>query len=155
MSQTICVVCSGNICRSPFVEYILKKELGESWNIYSAGTLGIENSSAYEVCCALAPEYNVDLTPHLSQGATHKNIKTCNYILAMTQNHLNHIQMFSPKGEVKLLSEYLLEPFPLGFFGTIEPGADIPDPMGLPAPIVKPVLDLLEKATLEFIKTLD
>ena len=53
--------------------------------------------------------------------------------------------------KIKLLSSYLPERrhFDLGFFGQIRRGDDIPDPMGTPAALVKPVLDVLETACLE------
>ena len=35
--KNILVVCTGNICRSPTGEYLLKKELGEGFNVMSAG----------------------------------------------------------------------------------------------------------------------
>ena len=38
--ERVLFVCLGNICRSPFVEHILKRELGSGDWISSAGTLG-------------------------------------------------------------------------------------------------------------------
>lgn len=152
MKIKICVVCSGNICRSPFVEYVLKKELGKSYKIFSAGLLGIYKQPAYEVCVALAPQFGIKLSKHKSQGVTGENIEDCDYVLAMTQAHLEGLTVYPSKIKPLLMSEFLNQEktYDLGDLGLIKQGDDIPDPMGQNADIVEPVLQLLEDAAILF-----
>ncbi|BBM82941.1 phosphatase [Candidatus Uabimicrobium amorphum] len=152
----ICVVCSGNICRSPFVEYVLKKELDNNYHVFSAGLLGIYKQPAYEVCVALAPRFGVRLEPHKSQGVTGENVQQCDYILAMTQTHLKGLSIYLPKRRPYLLSEFLDKDavYDLGGLGKVRCGDDIPDPMGQNSLVVEPVLKLLKEATMKFIERL-
>ena len=152
----ICVVCSGNICRSPFVEYALKKELDKSFHVFSAGLLGIYGQPAYEVCVALAPRFGVKLEPHKSQGVTGENVQKSEHILAMTKMHLNGLSVYLPQKRPYLMSEFLEEgrEYDLGGLGIVRRGDDIPDPMGQDATVVEPVLKLLNDASLNFAKRL-
>ncbi|WP_372368974.1 hypothetical protein [Candidatus Uabimicrobium sp. HlEnr_7] len=153
---TVCVVCSGNICRSPFVEYVLRKEVGNSYAIFSAGLLGIYDQPAYEVCVALAPRFGIHLESHKSQGVTGENTQKCDYIIAMTKMHLKGLSVYLPKRRPYLLSEFLDadKTYDLGSLGKVRQGDDIPDPMGQNAAVVEPVLKLLKEATTRFIEQL-
>ena len=84
--MNICVICSGNICRSPFAEYILKREFPNNHKIYSGGVLEIYDQPAYQVCIDLAPLYSIDLTRHRSQGINFKMIKNTDIFLVMEKN---------------------------------------------------------------------
>ncbi len=157
--MNICVVCSGNICRSPFAHYILQRELGDRHTVFSAGTLGITGRNAYEECIALSPYYKINLSTHKSQGITHDLVKKSDILLTMTQSH-NHflIQKYNiPQEKVQLLSHYLPEKkaFDLGELGVVRKGDDIPDPMGMSIKKVKPVLDILELACIRFARDLE
>ena len=157
--MNICVVCSGNICRSPFAEYILKRELGDKHQIYSAGTLEIYGRQAYSECIYLAPDYRVDLFPHSSQGLTTKLVKKTDILLGMTKAHCQIMKKRYnvPDTKVQMLSHYLPEGqcFQLVPFGKVWRGEDIPDPVGENTQIVKPVLDLIELACISFARTLE
>ena len=144
------MICSGNICRSPVAEYLLKRELGEGHEIYSAGTLQIYGEPAYKECILLAPKYNIDIKSHRSQGIRLKMILTSDLLITMTKNHRSTlVDIFhAPKEKVKLLSEYLPDDFEVKLpkLGICKKGEDIPDPMGQKKDIVQPVLDLIENA---------
>ena len=152
----ICVVCSGNICRSPFAEYILKRELGDRHQIYSAGTLEIYGRQAYSECICLAPGYQVDLFPHRSQGLTIELVENTDVLLGMTKAHCQIIKgrYHAPDTKVQMLSDYLPKGqcFQLPSFGKVRRGQDIPDPVGQNTQIVRPVLDLMELACIGFAK---
>lgn len=149
--MNICVVCSGNICRSPFVEHILRRELGEAHHVCSAGILGICDSPAYKECILLAPGYGVDLTMHRSQGLTSEIIAQSDLMVGLTRRHcLFLLELGAMPEKVKLLGDYLPEgkTFDVGKLGKVRKGGDIPDPVEMPAEDVRPVLDVLEIAAI-------
>ena len=156
--MNICVVCSGNICRSPFAHYLLQKELGEKHTVFSAGTLGIAGASAYEVCIQLAPYYKINLGHHKSQGLSAALVEKSDILLTMTQSHSKTLisKYNVPQEKVKLLSNYLPKnkTFSLGILGSVKQGEDIPDPMGRDSKVVKPVLDILQLACIAFAKSI-
>lgn len=156
--MNICVVCSGNICRSPFAEGILKRELGSLHKIYSAGTLNIIGSKAYHECIFLARYYKIDLKKHLSQGLASPLLENTDIFLVMTKQHKLELQMQYNIEEktVKLLGDFLPpgKVFSIGIWGKIQKGDDIPDPMGRSTEDVKPVLDIIELACLAFAKNI-
>ena len=45
--KNILIVCTGNICRSPTGEYLLKKELGPDFNVISAGLGALVDNPAH------------------------------------------------------------------------------------------------------------
>ena len=156
--MNICVVCSGNICRSPVAHYILKRELGGEHIVFSAGTLGISGSGAYEECMLLGRYYKINLAQHKSQGISMDLVKKSDILLTMTKNHSKILMQIynAPQEKVKLLSDYLPENqvFHLGKLGSVAKGDDIPDPMGMDSKSVKPVLDILELACIGFAKSI-
>ena len=60
----ILVVCTGNICRSPTGEYLLKKELGEGFDVMSAGLGALVDHPAHELSQKIALEHGVDMSAH-------------------------------------------------------------------------------------------
>lgn len=154
--MNICVVCSGNICRSPFCEQILKRELNGKYTIYSAGLLEIFGSPAYDPCVKLAPLYKVNLSSHSSQGMTPIIAEKTNIFLVMTKRHNVLLQRdFNiAYNKILLLSTFLPNDkiIDLGILGTTQRGADIPDPMGQRIEVVRPVFDVLNIACIGFSK---
>lgn len=138
------------------MEYVLKKELGNEYEVFSAGLLGIYGQPAYEVCTALAPRFGVKLQKHKSQGVTGPGVEKCDYILAMTKSHLNGLSIYESKQRPFLLSEFLDKDkeYDLGDLGIVKNGDDIPDPMGQNSLVVEPVLKLLRDASLGFVEKL-
>lgn len=157
--MNVCVVCTANICRSPFVEAILRRELGSGHQVYSIGTMGICGSEAYEVCADLAPSYRINLDSHLSQGMTEEIAESTDVFLCMSRRHASHLEMEwgIAKEKIELLSEHLpvSEIFPAGKFPPVRKGDNIPDPMGMAACDVKPVLDIMETAAVEAARTIE
>ena len=66
---SILVVCSGNICRSPVAEGLLRRGVqrrfgSEAPQVSSAGTIGLEGSSATPESVQAAAERGVDISSH-------------------------------------------------------------------------------------------
>lgn len=69
MFDSILVVCTGNICRSPIGEYILRRELPNK-KIDSAGTGALVGKNADPKAIKIAAEHGIDLKEHKGQQFT-------------------------------------------------------------------------------------
>jgi protein-tyrosine-phosphatase len=126
----ILFVCSGNICRSPMAEGLLKKLLVEQnldsqVTVSSAGTLGIIGNAASENgVIACHNEYDVDLSWHESQGINDEMLEQSDIILCMAQGHFEYIDNYFPEYTYKchLFKQYA---------GQKDSELDIVDPVGM------------------------
>ena len=86
----ILVVCTGNICRSPMGEALLREHLGRRGvdaNVHSAGTMhwaGPATDHTVEVL----HELGIDARAHRSRPLSRRLVKRADLVLAMTRNHV-------------------------------------------------------------------
>ena len=118
--KNILVICTGNICRSPTGEYLLKKELGPNFNVMSAGLGALVDHPAHEISQKVAMEHGVDMSAHRARQINLDLLKWADLILTMENGH-----------KMDLLSKY---PFLEGkVFRYGEPQkVDVPDPYRRP-----------------------
>ena len=83
----ILVVCTGNICRSPTGEYLLKKELGEGFDVMSAGLGALVDHPAHELSQKIALEHGVDMSAHRARQINLDILKWADLILVMENGH--------------------------------------------------------------------
>jgi protein-tyrosine-phosphatase len=106
-------VCTGNSCRSPMAEGILKKTLKEdkldNFEVGSAGTSSWDGAPASLFAIEVAKAQNVDLTQHRSHQLNQQILKKADLILVMSNEHLEQIQNMNEKA---LKKTYLLKTFP-------------------------------------------
>ncbi len=130
--KDVLVVCSGNICRSPFAEGYLRMKWAQrdqpEIQVQSAGTLGIVGSPASSDTLVLAKEVGFDLSEHRSRAVTLDVVDEAACILVMENAHRRElIRLFPETAErVHLLSE---------FHPSVSDPArapDVFDPIGLP-----------------------
>ncbi|MGP9650191.1 protein tyrosine phosphatase [Arthrobacter sp. MYb211] len=92
----IMIVCTGNICRSPMAEYMLKNALGD------AGVSEVELSSRAttdgEVGHPIDPraantlrEHGLDATEHVAQQVTVEELAHMDLVLAMDTDHFEFL----------------------------------------------------------------
>lgn len=105
-------VCSGNTCRSPIAEGLLKVKLpphlqGEV-KVQSCGTLGLENQPATPNAILAAQEKGADISGHRSQGISEKLVAESDIIFCMAQEHKNFILHHYPayRDNVFLLRDF-------------------------------------------------
>ncbi|MBN1542337.1 low molecular weight protein arginine phosphatase [candidate division KSB1 bacterium] len=137
----IVFVCSGNICRSPMAEALLKHlwpaDCRENVHICSAGTLGIFSVPADSHAVTTLAEWGLDLSRHRSQGLRDSLVNTSDLFLVMEAEHREWMEQVFPDsaGKVHLLCEYARD-------GAIaEDDRDIPDPVGLDLDVFRKIRD--------------
>ncbi len=81
--KNILVLCTGNICRSPTGEYLLRKELGEDYTVKSAGLGALVDFPADSMAAAVAAKNGIDLSPHRAIQVTMDMLKWADLVLVM------------------------------------------------------------------------
>lgn len=116
MFDSILVVCTGNICRSPIGERLLRKKLPGK-KIDSAGTGALVDKPADKSAQAIATQNELSLDGHLGRQYNAAMGREYDLILVMERTHLEHIGRVSPevRGKTMLLGHWMGQ-------------KDIPDP---------------------------
>lgn len=119
MFERILVVCTGNICRSPLAEAMLKVELPDR-TVTSAGLAARSGEPADLPARELARANNLDLEAHVARALKRDMVAQADLILVMTEDHRRAIGALVPEalGKTLLLGRWL----PAGS------GGEIPDP---------------------------
>ncbi len=97
---TILVVCSGNICRSPLAEQLLRARLAtasESFRLLSAGTVADEGATMTEEAAALSARYGGDPHGHRSRPLSATQIQSADLVLAATRAHRAAVVSLVPR----------------------------------------------------------
>jgi len=123
-------VCTGNTCRSPLAEGILKNLLKsrgiEHIHVSSTGTAGLDNFPASENAVEAAILWYIDISKHRSRPINRQIIESADLILAMSPDHVNYILNTCPSAKNRT---YLIKGFPKPFSPSQE---GVRDPIGGP-----------------------
>ncbi|MEO8424030.1 MAG: low molecular weight phosphatase family protein [Actinomycetota bacterium] len=89
---SILVICTGNICRSPIAEGLLRDALqhrfaGGAPDVSSAGTSGLEGSGAMPESVLAAAELGVDIDGHVARRLTAGMADGSDLLLCMAREH--------------------------------------------------------------------
>jgi len=136
---TILIVCTGNICRSPMAEGVLRDRFRSSGmdhiRLESAGIHGWDSQrptlQAVQACRGIG----VDIGDLRSSPINRQMVEAAALILAMERHHIEKIQEWFNVESAKL---HLL-----GEFYPENPGMEIPDPYGLSTAYYRKILDLI------------
>lgn len=124
----VLIICTGNTCRSPMAEGILKsllKERGiEDIRVISAGIGAMEGLPATPFAIEAARAWNVDISGHLSRQLNKRLIAEADLILAMSSEHVEFVDR---QDRNALDRTFLIKGFPTPYSASQE---SVRDPIG-------------------------
>lgn len=134
--RRILFVCTGNTCRSPMAEAILKNKKMDGMEVKSAGIFAANGSEASTHAKQVLDENNI---PHHHQSSllSKEDLNWADLVLTMTTSHKFAIHQQYPSVSTKLftLKEFAGEPF----------DHDVVDPFGGNLAIYQETYQELEK----------
>jgi len=88
----VLVVCTGNVCRSPIAEGLLRAAFAERLGpdvleVASAGTMGWTGSGAHPRSIRAAGEHGVDISDHRAREVSDEDVARADLIIAMAPEH--------------------------------------------------------------------
>lgn len=106
----ILLVCTGNTCRSPLAEVLLRRALAEEKiegvTVASAGTGAFGGEPASEGSYLVALEEGLDLAAHRARVATREIVAGSDLILAMNRGHLPKLELLGGGPRTHLIGDY-------------------------------------------------
>ncbi|CZF77461.1 low molecular weight protein-tyrosine-phosphatase [Grimontia marina] len=112
MFKRILVVCTGNICRSPIAEALLKKLLPELV-IESAGTAvtksNLTDAPAHPYSEQICTENHLDISNHNARQLSPELCDGFDLILVMSHEHIEEVALLSPgsRGKTMLIGQWI------------------------------------------------
>lgn len=94
----ILVVCTGNICRSPMAEALLRARLGRRVRqVASAGTGALVGFPADPLAVEVAAEHGLDLSAHRARQVALPLLSSAELILTLDQSHSDWLNRHYPQ----------------------------------------------------------
>ncbi len=141
--RKILFVCTGNICRSPMAEGLLKA-MREDFSVSSAGVSSVDGWNATPEAIEVMQEKGIDISGHSARQVTGDIIIDAELVLTMTTRHKNILKKDFPEAADRIFT--LKE-----FAGT---GIDIEDPYftskGFYEMILSEIKEALDEADFNF-----
>ena len=141
----IVIVCTGNTCRSPMAEAMMRKQVAERLGctsaeieergvmVRSAGVSAAPGGCAAPEAVATMRERGLDITCHETQPLTGKLVRDADLILTLTSGHRQQILRRWPEASARTMTLRTDE-------------VDIDDPIGGPPEVYKQCATEIEKA---------
>jgi protein-tyrosine phosphatase len=136
-------VCTGNICRSPTAEAVMRGMLN-SERLQDRVLVGSAGTHDYHVgekpdrrSVAAAARRGYDLTVIRARQVSPQDLHDCDYVLAMDRGHLAQLRSLA-RAEFRVELQLFLD------YSTARPGGDVPDPYYGGEQGFEAVLDLIE-----------
>ena len=133
-------VCTGNICRSPIAEYMLREQLGpdSDWVVSSAGVMAGRGASASSLGVHVMQEVGVDMKDHVSSPMSQELVDAASVIVVMAGAHAEQLEYLFPNSRDKI---FLLKSFDSD---AIE--SDLEDPIGATVDVYRSVREQIKRA---------
>lgn len=145
MYDRILVVCTGNICRSPVAEYLLRDALvraGRRSEVASAGVGALVGDPAHATATAMMAARGIDLAPHRARQADVAICRWAELVLVMENHHREALTDIDPTVRGKT--------FLLGHWGKFE----IPDPYKRSQSVWDEAVELIDRGSEEWARRL-
>ena len=110
----ILFVCTGNTCRSPMAEGIMKKILQDFHrNIFceSAGLATINGLAVSSHSVEACDEIGVDISQHMSQSISNVNLDAFDYVVTFTDAHAQALESVGVKPDRIYTLNNIQDPF--------------------------------------------
>jgi protein-tyrosine phosphatase len=145
MFKRILVLCTGNICRSPMAEALLRQRmaaLGRELEVRSAGVGALRNYPADEPARELMQARGLDISPHRAQQVTPELARWADLILVMESQQRDAMVDIDPtaRGKTYLLGHWI--------------GQEVPDPYQQPEQVYTRALSLIDESLESWVKKL-
>ena len=141
----ILCVCTGNICRSPMAEALVRHRLGPDsrWVVKSAGVASPHGMPASEEAVQALAEWKLDLAGHRSQMLSRRLVEEAALIVVMTAAHGQAVvsQFPEARGKVRMLTS----------FGTARQPEGILDPIGMSLDVYRRTRDRIDSAVADLV----
>ncbi len=143
-SPLVVVVCTGNTCRSPIAEGILKdllreQGLEEEVDVLSAGVAAVHWGKAVDESQQTAWEHGIDISAHRPLQLTPALAREADLILTMSEYHRNRIAVIAPEARSRT---YIIDGLGREWSGRRPSGRrEIIDPIGRPLKVYQKVFD--------------
>jgi len=142
MFDSILVICTGNICRSPIGERLLRRALPNK-KIDSAGVGALVDHAADISATRVAEKNGLSLQGHQGKQFTSTLGRQYDLLLVMEQIHLEQVSRIAPEVRGKTM-----------LFGHWLNGREIPDPYRKSDEAFESVYQLLDQASQSWVAKL-
>ena len=143
MFKNILIVCTGNICRSPMCECILKQKLGDEFKVSSAGTGALTGQSIDPTAGELLKEHGINNTSHTARQINSSLLSKADLVIVMESIHKRDLTRKYPAmlGKIQLLGKW-------------NNNQDVPDPYRQQRPAFEHVYKLINQYTDQWVQKL-
>ncbi len=121
LPSPVLMVCSANVCRSPFAEHYFRHRLrqaGEYAEVFSRGIMEMNGTEVPEDGLTVAEEMGIDMRRHRSTKLTPADLDRAALVLVMEKQHRQYLLQMRPQYVGKIF-----------FLGQPTGGGEVPDPM--------------------------
>jgi glycine hydroxymethyltransferase len=145
--KKILFVCTGNTCRSPMAEAMMRELLKDrkDLTVISAGVSASKGTPASPLAVSALAEFGIQLNSFGSQQLTEELLENSSHVFTMTRNHQRLIEELFPSHSKKV---HLV-----GHFTKIQ--GDVPDPMGQGPATYKRCRDVIKSALAQILLFVD